>query len=81
VVPSDRTGGNGHKLKYRRKQFFTVRVTKHSHMLPGKAVESPSLEVFNSWLGSVLGSLLGSCLSRGVGPEDLQRSLPTSTLL
>jgi len=40
VVPSDRTGGNGHKLKHRRlclnirKHFFTVRVTGHCHSSP-----------------------------------------------
>ena len=40
VVPSDRTRGNGHKLKHGsfhlniRKQFFTVRVTEHWDRLP-----------------------------------------------
>jgi len=54
VVPSDRTRGNGHKLKQRkfqlnrRKNFFPLRVTEPWNRLPRGAVESPSLEIFQT---------------------------------
>jgi len=54
VVPSDRTRGNGHRLKH----FFTVRVTKHWHRLPRDIIESSSLEIPKSCLDRVLGSQL-----------------------
>jgi len=88
VVPSDRTRGNGHKLKQRkiqlkmRKNFFPLRVTEPWPRLPREAVESPSLEIFKTPMDVVLCSLLWvTLLGQGVGLGDPQRSLPTPTIL
>jgi len=64
LVPSDRTRGNGHKLKHRKfllnmsKNFFPLRVTEHWNRLPSRVADSPSLEILKICLDEVLCNLV-----------------------
>jgi len=63
-VCSDRTRGNGSKLKEGRfgldirKKFFTMRVVKHWHRFSREAVAAPSLEAFTARLDGALSNLV-----------------------
>jgi len=61
---SDRTHGNGSKLRQGRfrldikKHFFTKRVVKHWNRPPGEVVDAPSLLLFKRYLDNALNNML-----------------------
>lgn len=78
MVPSDRTMGNGCKLKYRkfhrsmRKNFFTLRMAEVWKGLLRETLKSYSLEILKTCLNTVLCKLsLGTCcIKRGVAKRE-----------
>jgi len=80
-VCSDRTRGNGSKLKegrFRsdmRKKFFPMRVVKHWPRLPREAVAAPSLAGFKARLDGALSTLgwwkMSLLMAGGLEPDDL----------
>lgn len=84
VVPSNRTRGNGPRSEHIkihldwRKYFVTVRVAEHWHRLPRRL---RSLHLCRHSKAGWPVCSTEPCLSRRVGPGDLQSSLLTSALL
>lgn len=83
LVESDRTWGSGNNLEHGNVLLiFIVRVTEHWNSCPREVVESLSSERLKTCLDMVLSKqLLVALLELGPGSENLQRCLPTSTIL
>lgn len=87
MVSSDRTRGNGQKLKHGtfhlnlRKYFFTMRMIEHWHRLLGAVMKSLSLETYSktiwTWSREICSRRL--CLNRSI--EHMTQLQPTSDFI
>ena len=88
VVPSGRTESDGHKMKHGR---VPLNIRKHFFHWGWRSIGTGCPETLWSlhpwryskavWTWSWVTGCRWSCLSSGVGPDDLQKSLPTSSIL
>jgi len=86
-VGSDRTRGNGCKLKEGRsildirKKFFTLRVVRPWPRLPREAVAAPSLAVFKARLDGALSTLVWWKVSLPMAGGWVRRSNPNPSVV
>jgi len=87
VLPSDKTMGNGHKLELRkfhtdvRRNLFTLRMTEHWKRVPRDTVESPSVEIFKTLLGTFFATYSKESASAGLWSRCCADVLPTPAIL
>lgn len=68
-------------LKHKTPTYCSIREVKHWNRLPKEIVESPSVEIIPPGQHTQQPALVRPVLSRSAGLDDLQVSLPTSTIL
>lgn len=88
VVGNDRERDNKYKKKHQNalsnigKHILMVRVIKHQHRLLKEVRDSSPLTIFKRHLDVVPGNWVQvAVLEQGFGLNNLQRSIPTSTVL
>lgn len=87
VVPNDRSRANGHKVKLgrfppnSRKQFSLWQWPSPGTGCPVRLWSLHPWRYSKTWTWSQAASCRQTCLIWGVGPDGLQRSLPTSIIL
>ena len=84
MVPSDRTGGNGHILKHNKSSLIIIKwfCCCEGGQALAQLAKSPSLEMLKTHLDVALGNLLlVTLIEHVVGLDGLQGTLPASAIL